>query len=303
MITNLLSFVNSYFVSSMHVSLPTSTITQHLRIDCTDDNALLHQVIPLYNTNLCMTGGGATVVTMNTNQNLYTRRWYIAQEDGGYRFYNGAGTYVLAYQPYEEDESIMGSLVTQNSLDHSVWNLEKIEVLDVPLNQQDRYNTCGPASVLMILKYFGCYPSSIGEDLSERQFEINMYNTGVDIGNYTTQLNYYLLQGGSNKTYATSYDGDITENEFRLLLENEFNDGDPVLLILDPNAHAGFGYTAESLHFVVARGIYYDAATNSYNVVINDPHYNNAYFGRKDIPLSVLHTCCAAIDHWMSTTI
>lgn len=159
-------------------------------------------------------------------------------------------------------------------------------ITSVPLYQQERSDTCGSACGRMILKRYGV-------TVSEDDFKRTAANYIGDGGDYTYvsaicgAINIYLGSAGSSRQFRYA---DVSSRSLQgytdLMLTNIIYNH-PVQVVMVVSNTTYFPYTTNG-HYVVLKGMQYNAASETYTAIVNDPHIN--YCDVYSLPISALRS-------------
>ena len=157
-----------------------------------------------------------------------------------------------------------------------------VAAMTVPLYTQSENNTCGAASVRMILASYGLY---YGEDAIVAKANELSGNQGTYVYAQALVLNYYLSARGMTTRYQYADMTNSTVDTYDSRLWNNVANGYPVLVVLKISDTTYFPYTSSG-HYMVVTSLNRSSSQN--NVTVNDPHYN--YSDEYVLPVSVLKT-------------
>lgn len=149
----------------------------------------------------------------------------------------------------------------------------KSKTLDVPIYQQEERFYCGPASVQMVLSYFG-------KDLTQDSLA-NTMKTNNDEGTYVYQIQNCLnsyLGAGTYKYVSTS------EMSFIKGMKYSIEKNDPVICHIMTGALQIY-QGRNTGHYVVVTGYLsvqksQDGLLDEEIVYYNDPHFSNEFYGK-----------------------
>lgn len=149
------------------------------------------------------------------------------------------------------------------------------ESLSVPLRQQQNGFYCGPASVQMVLAYFGyaATQAKLAEDMLTNQLD------GTLVWRIASRINSSMGSG----QYAFIHTSELS---FSSKLLPSINDGYPIVCHTQTNKLPHYNGHSSG-HYVVVIGYSWVQGGSSggqeTRVIFNDPNYNDSYYGR--------HTC------------
>lgn len=214
-------------------------------------------------------------VALATASNSNLQRWYIIPSGNGYKFVNAVYKLKQINIPYA------GVVGLSESTANAVWRLQRIFLLDVPLDRQDTDETCSVASAKMVMHYYGY------TDVTEGML-IEAAGTNYKVVYHLTiGMNYYFNYYGSEITYEYEYVTGYTQAQYQSVILNQLSSGHPVIAQLKVTDSAYFPYTSNG-HYVVIVGAYYDEVTPQYVFVVNDPHDNHC--GVYYVPSSAMYS-------------
>lgn len=216
--------------------------------------------------------------------NTVAQNWRITSVDNGYRIANGSNpTYLLS--TYNSSDSVYSMQKTTGS----TWELRLIE-LPVPLYVQKDGAACGYACDTMVAHYFGC-TSVTQTDMENKAKQLSADGNERYAYAICNALNYYLDINNTGVTYETSGMYLYNSSTYVSMLQNEINNGDPVIIQTKFVSSEYFKYnTMETGHYMVVIGMYFDTTENEYMCIINDSH--DQYCDRRVVPASVVYSIC-----------
>jgi len=175
------------------------------------------------------------------------------------------------------------------------WILERVSTVSLSIapaltiSAQGTNNTCGPASVRMVLDNFG-----ITKTESEIKTTAAVYGGGdhTICDALTKTLNFYLIAANKSTRYKYNYINSSSAAGYMFTIGVLATAGYPtVVLFYNPSSTSYYPYTTGG-HYVVANATKKTANTNSENYIItSDPHWvSNSVFhtGVWEIPPDVL---------------
>jgi len=201
------------------------------------------------------TSTSGKVLTLNLSAGTYYIKVYGMYE--GETYYNSKETYYFKCKRYATAS------------------------LDVPLYVQESRFTCGPASMRMILSYFGIYKS---EDTIKNK--ANQLAPGDDYTFVYAQsrtLNYYLNEANipAEYTYKKFLGTEFSSYQDQIL-SSLCTDG-PVEVLLKIQGSTYFDYNSDG-HYLVVKQLLFDGY--NYIATLNDPHFD--YCKTVTLPASAL---------------
>ncbi len=154
---------------------------------------------------------------------------------------------------------------------------EKVE-LNVPLYQQQKSYTCGPACIRMALKKFGY---SVSESTIE-SLAGTTSSSGTYVYKVAQTLNHYL---GNKYAYYTTSGTNFGEK-----LLTSLRAGYPVICHVKPTALPNYNNQhVPSGHYVIVKGfILQTGATTQISIQYNDPNWNDATYGSYTTTIPVM---------------
>lgn len=159
-------------------------------------------------------------------------------------------------------------------------------ITSVPLYQQNQGDTCGSACGRMILKRYGI---SVTED--EFKMTASSYATpGCDytcVSAICAALNSYLGSAGVSHPYRYADVSSYSLQGYTDLMLANIIYNHPVQVVMAVSNTTYFPYTTNG-HYVVLKGMQYNAASETYTAIVNDPHIN--YCGVYSLPISALRS-------------
>jgi len=174
-----------------------------------------------------------------------------------------------------------------NVINNKLWYMRPAnKTLAVTLHKQDTTNTCGPASVRMILTKYGITRTE-AQIIDKLKIVCKPATDYKVVDNLTRTLNQILKDEGKSTgdMYKWINISSYTEAQFDLLFLNNIWDDTPIQLLMKISKVTPFQYTSDG-HYVVLKGIKYNSTAKKFYGVVNDPHYN--YNLTLDVPMSTL---------------
>lgn len=148
--------------------------------------------------------------------------------------------------------------------------------LSVPLYRQNNGYYCGPACVQMVVMFLT--NTLRGQAIYAANMGTSSNGSGTIVYRLTNELNAQV--GAGSYRYVNTDSVSFSAN-----LISSVTAGKPVVCHVMTGGLPNYNGVSNTGHYVVATG-YYASASGSggvANCYYNDPHYNDAYFGR--------HTC------------
>lgn len=243
-----------------------------------------YRIIPMSNTNYCLVAMLSNLSMQQIDTSSTAQNWRITSVDNGYRIANGSNpTYLLS--TYNSSDSVYSMQKTTGS----TWELRLIE-LPVPLYVQKDGAACGYACDTMVAHYFGC-TSVTQTDMENKAKQLSADGNERYAYAICNALNYYLDINNTGVTYETSGMYLYNSSTYVSMLQNEINNGDPVIIQTKFVSSEYFKYnTMETGHYMVVIGMYFDTTENEYMCIINDSH--DQYCDRRVVPASVVYSIC-----------
>lgn len=216
----------------------------------------------IYNSSQKLLGytsySSSKVVTLELSAGTYYIR-VVGIDDGGENYYNKNETYLVRCKRYPTAS------------------------LNVPLYTQTSSTTCGPASMRMILAYYGIYET-------EAKIKSKALSLSGTDSNYTmvyvqasTLNNYFNTNNVAIKyTYRKPTAGYVIDT-YQTQIVNSICGGYPVQVVVRIADKKYFEYTTDG-HYMVITKLSFDGS--KYIATVNDPHY--AYSKAVTLPVSEL---------------
>lgn len=198
-------------------------------------------------------------------------------------------------QPTDEDIEILlahNKLIENyisfmnSKVETGIRTVPKTATLSVPILQQEQTNYCGPASALMVARYLGLVSSTYSQDSMASLIGMS---GGVTSGKIVTALNGLIATNNYSYNYEVAY---TSVASFSNSIIYSLDNNKPMIFSVKVMPD----YTAPSGHFVALKGYIAPVSGSGYSVSqikINDPHYNNEFYGEHTFSYSdMLYACC-----------
>lgn len=165
---------------------------------------------------------------------------------------------------------------------------DRNHTLSVTLFQQENEFFCGPASIKMIMSYFGhsvsqtSIANSVMEDLS--------YSNGKVVSGYSdnAKMASYLKNNTGCTSYSTRWVSSSKTPYYEMWYS--IRQGRPVIASVSQNMLPNNNGSSSSGHIIVVKGFYNEGQPNmSGGYYYNDPHYNNNYYGSYSCSAQVMY--------------
>lgn len=283
-----LSFSTTLTQQAVDASLP----QQLFRVTYEEDGG--YRIASLYNEMKYLNGSGTTL-SLQSYMDSYTQNWYIIPCDGYYRIHS-----VPMENNVISTQNSSTALYLQNEKTGSLWKLRRVYYAKTPLINQEKTNSCGHASAVMILRHFNITVSV--EDFYTEcggNWENPSQSSSQSGGQYNhlatiiAHMNDYLSKEGK-PTYSSHY---ISASNYTAKITEGLETGHPILANMwFDTTSPHFGYSVPDGHYVVVIGLYYDDTSGENMVIVNDPHY--AHCATVILPLSAMQAYnIAGNDH------
>jgi len=234
-------------------------------------------------TRMVYESGSVRAVTAN---NTAAQRWSILTS-------NASTSQFRLHQKTDENKLLARDSTgwypyVTDSATNAAWVMEYVGnnsvLINTPLIQQETPNTCSAACAVMVL-------ASHGIAIDETDYVQAHASTYYDPTYFDDIITEYLNNAGSSLTYVCSYVSANTSTGYTGFTNKviaSLNLNSPVISIVClstlPNE---FNYTTGG-HYVVITGAYQDA-NGKLQAIVNDPHDNNAHYGRKIISFESMY--------------
>ncbi len=216
-------------------------------------------------------------VTLETASNSDLQRWYIIPSGNGYKFVNAVYKLKQINIPYA------GVVGLSEGTTNAVWKLQRVFLLDVPLDKQDTTGTCNVACAKMVLHYYGYTDVTEGMLITAAGTNYNV------VYHLTIGMNYYFDYYDSGITYEYEFVTGYTQAQYQSVILNQLSSGHPVIAQIWVTDSTYFPYMSTDVgHYVVIIGAFYDEATSQYMFIINDPHHT--YCNQYKVPMASMYT-------------
>ena len=241
-------------------------------------------------TSFYMKAGSSSITYTSTLSDAC--KWYLIKVG------NSGSVYYIVNKEYPE-KCLNVSTVSvylfndQTDLQTLTWQLDFVG-LDVPLQKQDDGNWCGPASISMILSYYGI-------NISQSTIKSVMSNVNWDYTNIA-DLTSYINGKLSGVSYTNSARTAYNENQFWEIIKVNIDNEHPIMLNIGNTSdnQTPLPYVSPS-HYIVIKGY---LTINSVKYILIDDccafYHNNqctgSYHGEYLYQYHDIHECRSKAD-------